>query len=940
MTHATAEYLPAGQDDADMATDTDKIGRSRSLIVRHVLAMVIRSCKTLLNTEQTIIPLNTSMDPSQLSPEAKRAYWLDRFHAELPASTVLRGQRGPKGKEKIPTWMSSSEQRLSEARKPVTEPDHLAKRLKSIELGTWPDDDYLPEWVPEEHELWWEANMTISVRVLLRLISLEMTLGLLPGNEVRMLLMPDRSLDRELLQRGQAPSFDVETVREAIFGCLNPDTEQTKPASSMNWSPWFVQIRQWLLRRNRPPSDVQRQHLLYRLQQCRAHVLFQYCFGGHNSVEKIYIQWCLVNETVAAFKDLVQAQETLDKRMQTALGPYSAKWHNALAVVAASDWCLDHNPPYRFLITPPFRIHNERFQSTVSDMSEFEQQFKQIGDLRNLCESRIMKVRLIFNRCILYTTEMGLFYDKVEIAEMACNQMRLEAGAAKISGSFLAKALVVRSNNLQLMYRIALSQFLTHQEGDGPDCNCCVLDDEYKVFEWVQKSKTRALNDLMGIAASEQPSINKPIEQNKHAMKLLAMEKALEDEFERTSSDQTRKELDRLRKRMRQTVPVLRPFLDMRYSSSITPKSFQDLAEDLDNNVVIFEWAHCRYDHKGHGDMFLLVYKQGRVCDVGRLPIKLQKVAQWIDRLLDNSARPLSEEGDAGELQELEALVEPVLRFSNPGDTLVFCPTLQLHRIPLHAMSPRGELLTGRNPIHYCQSLSLLRLCEFTNNDCGADSPFQASVFNTLKNASGSLGTRRSAYHIDEVAQMLLTKTVQQHEITKPSLRQRAADSCVLHVHGHIGFDLENPLKNHLVLRDPPENDEDRYTLDEIFDTPLHRPCLVVAMGCNSGRSGDFEYDNLLGLLAAFHYSGASSVISTLWKVHPADCMRFSKAFYKHLMADMEDTEPDSDYVDVAVAFQKAVLAAQKDEKGEPLPPYKWAGFYLHGAGRMPRFNV
>ncbi|KAI4202009.1 MAG: hypothetical protein LQ350_002914 [Teloschistes chrysophthalmus] len=831
------------------------------------------------------------MDPSQASQEALRASLLEQFHAKLRAGPVSRKEHASTTKKKTPTWASVSEQHRRETHSLGTGPDDLARRLATMDFGKWHDEDYLGEWVSEDKELWWEANMTVRVRVLLRCIAIEINSGLLIVSEARLFLTPDRSLDRELLERGQAPSCDEKSVREAIFGCLDSTSERTKPVLSMAWSPWFANVRLWLLEKTRPPSGIQRQHLLYRLQQCRAHVLFQHCFGGRSPPEEINIQWCLVNEVATAFKDLVREQRAFEKYIPAAHTKHNAKWHNALAVLAASDWCLDHNPPYRSNEErPPYRIPNECFRSAIADMRGFEEYFNRQGDLRSLCESRITKVRLIFNRCILYITGMGLFYDKIEIAEKTCNQMRLEAGAANVSGSFLAKALVVRSNNLQLMYRIALSQFLMHQEGDGPDCDCCVLDDEYKVFIWVQKSKTRALNDLMGLAASEHASSKKPV-------------------------------------------------LKLPGASSITPEQFQEFAQSLGDDVVMFEWAHCRYDKQDRGDILLLVYRKGEVLLVKRLPVKLRKVTRWVDRVLDNGARPLAGEGDAGEFQELEALVEPVLYCSRPGETLIFCPTLQLHRIPLHGLSPKDELLIERNPIHYCQSPSLLRLCEFTNHR-GADLDFRASVFNTLKNASGSVGTRPSVHRIDEVASLLHTKTVQQNQISKSELRQRAAESCILHVHGHVGFDLEDPLRNHLVLRDPPSKDEDRYTLDEIFETPLHRPCLVVAMGCNSGRSGDFEHDNLLGLLAALHYSGASSVISTLWAVHYADCMRFSKAFYTHLMADMEDTEAESEFVDVAKAFQKAVITAQRDERGEPLPPYKWAGFYLHGAGRMPRFAL
>ncbi|KAL9584324.1 MAG: hypothetical protein Q9203_004705 [Teloschistes exilis] len=182
-----------------------------------------------------------------------------------------------------------------------------------MDFGKWHDEDYLGKWVSEDHELWWGANMTVCVRVLLRFIAIEINSGLLTSSEVRLFLTPDRSLDRDLLERGQAPSCDEKDVREAIFGCLDSDSERTKPTISMAWSPWFANIRVWLLEKTRPPSGIQRQHLLYRLQQCRAHVLFQHCFEGRSPPEKSYVQWCLVNEFVTAVEDLLREQRAFER---------------------------------------------------------------------------------------------------------------------------------------------------------------------------------------------------------------------------------------------------------------------------------------------------------------------------------------------------------------------------------------------------------------------------------------------------------------------------------------------------------------------------------------------------------------------------------------------------------------------------------------------------
>lgn len=59
-----------------------------------------------------------------------------------------------------------------------------------------------------------------------------------------------------------------------------------------------------------------------------------------------------------------------------------------------------------------------------------------------------------------------------------------------------------------------------------------------------------------------------------------------------------------------------------------------------------------------------------------------------------------------------------------------------------------------------------------------------------------------------------------------------------------------------------------------------------------------------------------------------------------HGVIEMEDSEAESEFVGIARAFQKAFITAQNNEQGEPLPPYKRAGFYLHGVGRITRFAV
>jgi CHAT domain-containing protein len=123
---------------------------------------------------------------------------------------------------------------------------------------------------------------------------------------------------------------------------------------------------------------------------------------------------------------------------------------------------------------------------------------------------------------------------------------------------------------------------------------------------------------------------------------------------------------------------------------------------------------------------------------------------------------------------------------------------------------------------------------------------------------------------------------------------------------------------------------------DEIFDIKLRKLAHITTIGCSSGRAKVSNCDDLLGLTAAFHYAGASSVVSALWPIHHDDGARFSLKFYESWMEQMKEPKIEENraslFVNLAVAVQKAVLHVRRDEKGNVRVPYHWAGFTLSGS--------
>jgi len=565
----------------------------------------------------------------------------------------------------------------------------------------------------------------------------------------------------------------------------------------------------------------------------------------------------------------------------------------------------------------------------------FETAYESEGNLLMLSRTCAAKARAMLKRWLLFRTgKLAHCLASFGKSEAIYGQLRCETALENPTRSFLAKSYLAERLGLESTYSLALLAcvFMFSKPDRSKTQSDHLAAD---IFSWTQKSKARALTDLMGVVAQAPASTMKPIMVSSSAVGLLEDERAILERLDIASAVEKitiREELQQHLVKMRESEPLLVPLLDIREGTSISADQLHILGKELDDmhhrargsrgKVVVFEWVYFTAHNDLQQDLLLLVYRDGLLEHQIELNIRLEVIEEWVSKELDNpdlKDRPLASGGGMAALEKLEALVEPVLDHSNPDDTVIFCPTRALHRIPLHALTPRGGLLIERNPIHYCQSLSLLRLCHQTQSASDASAAFQASVFNTLEYPSGTHDKNPGRLHVDQIVHTLHTTTITQQEISKPLFRQRSRTSCVIHVHGHIAFDATNPLQHHLIPRDPARSAADRYTADDIFDTPFRASALILVMGC-----------------------GASAVISTLWKVGDADCLRFSAAFHPNLMRSMADdaAEPSSSRatVDVAAAFREAVIAARRNERGRYLSPYSWATFYLHGSGLFPKF--
>lgn len=334
--------------------------------------------------------------------------------------------------------------------------------------------------------------------------------------------------------------------------------------------------------------------------------------------------------------------------------------------------------------------------------------------------------------------------------------------------------------------------------------------------------------------------------------------------------------------------------------------------------------------------------------------IEWKQVDKLVNQFMELKTKELKDDYCTEFLYELNPLVEP-LAWTKPGQTLVFSPCGNLHRIPLHALKIDGEVIIKRNPVVYCSSLSALvstyRLrkqmeppsstrstAEISNNENPDPSPrvgpkLKVALFGNPPTPTGQAALEatatkfRAKAHTDEsFTASYFTSTIQD-----PGLQ-------LLHYHGHADFSPTAHTDHCLLF-----SDRDRLTLRDIFDLPsplshgggFH----VTLLGCGTGMSKTVPTDDVIGLVPSLLYAGASSTVSTLWPFSDADAAAYSESFYEAFSTgeirageNFAEENPSSDLVvDMAKANQKAILGIMQRKPAL----YHWASFVLNGYWMM-----
>ena len=393
----------------------------------------------------------------------------------------------------------------------------------------------------------------------------------------------------------------------------------------------------------------------------------------------------------------------------------------------------------------------------------------------------------------------------------------------------------------------------------------------------------------------------------------------------------------------------------------VSKAMINEMLSKVGDDVVLVDIINIA--NLGEGGSQAILYRKGTTTLPIPLPeITLQAVEGWVEKNLGSKEKSIGKplcEGYASALQELTPLLMPLFNPESPQsrkakETIIFCLTGALHRIPIHAIPINGVPLIESHPVTYCQSLTTLyrgygAVCKFQRSTPGIESLAIVPSYEQwwMNEAAAEESLQRE---IEGISRGLNAKPCSGSDLTKKTVQNALFDCAHVLYIGHVHYDFKSPnrsalLLNELAYKDPSlriKPGSESLAVRDLFKIRLRRPALATIIGCGSGQAQISDSDDILGLPSALLFAGASAIVSTLWPIDPDDGATFAAAFYHTLDGQQKPGGKRvglesglTGCVNLACAMHEAVkVLRQRGERKNVV--YHWAAFYLAGFWLFP----
>lgn len=319
----------------------------------------------------------------------------------------------------------------------------------------------------------------------------------------------------------------------------------------------------------------------------------------------------------------------------------------------------------------------------------------------------------------------------------------------------------------------------------------------------------------------------------------------------------------------------------------------------------------------------------------------------WINRYLKVLSQPpgISAPLNVYGQKLTKLLLGPVLTQLPDKAHLIIIPDGELHYLPFETLilsnsSLKRDYFIEHYSIHYASSASValflkqrLQPSNYAFDLLAFGDPVFASKDSTSNLVEQFYTTRglrlkrlfHSSQEVESIAQLFpqdRTRLYLRSLATEENMK--AEDGTlyrIIHFATHGMIDEKNPGRSCIVLTIDTDPTEDGFLqVQEIFDLKL-KAQLVTLSACQTGKGKLVRGEGVVGFAQAFYYSGAQSLLLSLWPVTDQSTALLMRNFYSFLEKSYSAPE----------ALRKAKLKFIHNSNRSLRHPYYWAPFVLRG---------
>ncbi len=419
-----------------------------------------------------------------------------------------------------------------------------------------------------------------------------------------------------------------------------------------------------------------------------------------------------------------------------------------------------------------------------------------------------------------------------------------------------------------------------------------------KAFEYVERSKSRALVDLL--------ASNKEFGVLKNQEQVASMLKEIETiETEGKAFDVSSLAADKINERntrsvqIKEKIKTIAPELSSLIAVSVPHSS--EIQSYINNDETLVEYYY-------HGeDIYAFVLTKN---ELKAAKLDGKDLANDIEQFRKSLQDPKSTRYLDHSQKLYQRLIKPVEHFINTTK-LIIVPHGILHYLPFNALNSGNSYLIDKYSVSYLPSSSIMKFLKqrktqeaknaliFGNPDLG-DPKYD------LKYAEEEAVTISKGF---PRAKVLIRK-----EATKTAFKKFGSQFDYIHFATHGLFESDAPLNSGLFLAKDSENDG-VLSVNELYSIRLNAD-LITLSACETALGKINSGDDVVGLTRGFLFAGSSSIVASLWKVDDMATAQLMTEFYSNLRKTNK---------------RDALRDAQLNIKKQNEHPYFWAAFQLTG---------